>query len=257
MPRSPLALDRPCEYRPPGPGLQRWRPALVVSFEVDDLVQVAPQQGNRSPLLIPRAHVRGVTPTQAAAFCWGVCRILGSTQKRPAPEKTSPASGADAEPRVIVARLYGPGKPQPKPRRRIKDPRYLGWLRDQRCICSLTCRRRAQAHHEGPRGVALITDDWRTVPLCARSHLVLLHDQGHLGYLSPEETRQLVLAQQVQHLLQYFATSLRPSAGHWYQRGALVDKLPAEERTPFLRLVVDQLVEHLLQLRWEGGLRHG
>lgn len=66
-----------------------------------------------------------------------------------------------------------PGKPR---RGRVRDPKYLAWLREQWCaICEFRPGSEAgtghiEAAHVGERGLGQKSDDRAAIPLCVRHH---------------------------------------------------------------------------------------
>jgi len=62
----------------------------------------------------------------------------------------------------------------PKPRKPIRDKKYLAYIREQPCIV-LRCNRQSQPHHvrwgDVPGGgMSGTPDDIRTIPVCAYHH---------------------------------------------------------------------------------------
>lgn len=68
--------------------------------------------------------------------------------------------------------------------RRVRDPKYLAWIRTQPCdvwdFCGETCSKKSDAHHvreKGRGGVGTKPSDRRAIPLCRNAHR-LYHDVG-------------------------------------------------------------------------------
>ena len=77
-----------------------------------------------------------------------------------------------------------------KPRRgRVRDPKYLAWIRTLPCILSACehCRcficAPIEAAHVGERGLGQKCSDRETVPLCAAHHRLDRHSHHRLGHI--------------------------------------------------------------------------
>lgn len=81
-----------------------------------------------------------------------------------------------------------------------RDPRYMGFIRTQTCICCGTCDF-VEAAHTDTGGASMKGDDRRTIPLCADCHR-LRDDSWHgLGSRDAfEEVHQISCAVEIQRL---------------------------------------------------------
>ena len=69
----------------------------------------------------------------------------------------------------------------PKPKR-IKDPKYLEWIKKRVCLCAYTwCGGDIVPHHIEAGGMGTKCDDTKTIPLCAKHHREL-HDKGKKAF---------------------------------------------------------------------------
>lgn len=214
-----LSLNGPCKYFTDRPGC--WQKGTVLSMD-RHTVTVKPSRSDLDPVELPRRQVQALTfrSRQKAAVA-GVLAVLQVTREAPIVHR-------DPKPQnVLLVQLGGSSRPDPRPPARIVSRPYLKWIRKQPC-CVPTCGAPAQAHHYGPRGVGLLTDDPRTVPLCESCHLRYWHHDGTLpGYETPEAARLFVLQQQVLFLQKYMT-----------ERGAA----PGELELLLVRSQVDALV---------------
>lgn len=110
-------------------------------------------------------------------------------------------SRALAHPGVFLARDLERATPRPvraapKPDAPLRDGRYLAFVRRRPCLlCGAPAP--SHAHHHGRRGLGQKTDDYRTIPLCARDH-----DAYHAG-LRPELSHERAVAAQLDLLIDY------------------------------------------------------
>ena len=81
----------------------------------------------------------------------------------------------------------------------VRNPRYLAWIRTQRClVCGST--RWIEAAHTGPHGLGQKSPDTSAVPLCARHHRTGNDSYHRLGPRKFAETHNLDLAAIVHRL---------------------------------------------------------
>lgn len=68
----------------------------------------------------------------------------------------------------------------------MRHPKYLKHVRTHHCMVCF--RTPVDAHHFGPGGMGLKSNDYFTVPLC-REHHNEFHRRGQIGDMSPKETK--------------------------------------------------------------------
>lgn len=135
-----------------------------------------------------RMRAMGLSPDEDRE-AWELGRkVLSDFEERLGPELVAALVGAwlgkhhRERPRLMYARPEAPARAQ----------HYLAFVREQDCAwCQSPGTGVIHAHHHGPRGMGQKTDDYRTVPLCARCH-----NQEHAGaYLDNGEERDIYAAQ--------------------------------------------------------------
>jgi len=108
---------------------------------------------------------------------------------------------------------------QPKPKSRKRRPkrkpiRLEGFLAFVRVRACMFCQAPGPSdpHHYGPRGLGQKTDDLRTVPLCRRCH-DHFHAAGYVAPFTKAETVERILREQVQLLVDWYATTALDGEG--------------------------------------------
>lgn len=88
--------------------------------------------------------------------------------------------------------------------RRVRDARYLAWLRTQPCA-ACAAPPPSEASHHGPRGMGQKADDDLAIPLCRRCHRSW-HDTSKVfgrDHLDRERTRTWLSRTAEQHRRRY------------------------------------------------------
>ena len=89
----------------------------------------------------------------------------------------------------------------PKPRKPIKDPEYLKWVRSERCLfCGEYVA--GNAHHVRfghSAGIGTKPDDYRTIPLCSSCH-----DDAHNARVPAHVGREEILEWMLKSVIEYF-----------------------------------------------------